>query len=202
MRIDMDSPNKHIVKMRRKESWWFHTIRGLNMFFFRFWYLMLLFFAAFITLWIIYCLPAIKNTDPCADYKELIQITERINDILDNCCECQEEQPEEIIVPDTTGTPCNSAEFMNGGQGEFTKDYYLGTEPGTVTVTFDMYSIPDKMEIIYNGQVVASTTNFVSGVGVLSFYYPARPGEPQFCTIRLSAPYDGTSWEYYINCPE
>jgi hypothetical protein len=162
----------------------------------------LLTFIAFLVLWFIFCLPALKTNDNCEDYNNLIQKTEEIKRILDNCCECREYPPEEIVVPDTTGTPCNSAEHMNGGQGEFTKDYFLGSEPGTVRVTFDLYSIPDKMEIIYNGQVVATTSTFVSGVGALEFYYPARPNEPDYCTIRVSAPQDGTSWEYYINCPE
>jgi len=196
-----NSDRRHIVKLKRRESWWFYTIRDLNMFFYRYWLFMLLLFVALITLWFIFCFPCLKSNGKCNENREISQSIDRIHKALENCCDCPDEQ-ENINVPDTSARPCNSSETMQGGQGEFLKDYYLGSDPGTVHITYDMAHIPDKLEVFYNRKIVATTTDLVSEYGALEFYYPAKPNEPQFCTIKVSAPQARTVWQFFISCPE
>ncbi|MBY0426156.1 MAG: IPT/TIG domain-containing protein [Cytophagales bacterium] len=100
-----------------------------------------------------------------------------------------------------SGVECNTLN-SSGGQGTTFTPHNLGAFPGQVSVDYEMYSVPDQMDIYYNGQMVASTGGLVSNAGKLTFYYNANPGEPTICNIRMYAPLDGTAWNYQANCPE
>ena len=87
----------------------------------------------------------------------------------------------------------------SGGQGtNFTDVVILGSGAGTVNISYNMYSIPDQMDVYYNGNLVATTGGLVSGSSVLSFYYP---GGSSSCTVRMYAPNSGTAWDYNVACP-
>ena len=90
----------------------------------------------------------------------------------------------------------------SGGQGTTFTPHTLGIAPGTVTVSYDLFSIPDQMDILYNGAVVASTNGLVSGANSLTFNYNPLPGGPFECIIKMYAPLNGTAWEYFAGCPE
>ncbi len=77
----------------------------------------------------------------------------------------------------------------------------LGTNAGNVTISYDMYSIPDRMDVRYNGSVARSTGGLVSGAGTLSFDYNPSNTSNAFCIVEMIAPNSGTAWEYTINCP-
>jgi len=96
--------------------------------------------------------------------------------------------------------PCNE-EVKSGGQGVTNTVHPLGPTPGLITIGYDMLSIPDKLSVTYNGRVVATTSSLVSGKGMLRWYYYPQPGAPQFCTVNVSAPEDGTVWQYSLGCP-
>ena len=51
----MTNSTKHIIKTNRKESFWFHMIRGINYFCYKYWWLVLLLFIAFISLFYFKC---------------------------------------------------------------------------------------------------------------------------------------------------
>jgi hypothetical protein len=108
------------------------------------------------------------------------------------------------IIQDTVVATRNcDEEVRNGGQGrrqEFTHN--LGNNPGTVKIVFDMYQIPDKMDVYYNDNLVASTNNYTSGYGGLEFYYPGPNAGPNYCKVVMMAPNNGTSWSYILGCPE
>jgi len=88
----------------------------------------------------------------------------------------------------------------SGGQGtNFTDVVLLGSGAGTVNISYNMYSIPDQMDIYFNGNLVATTGGLVSGSGMLSFYYPG--GGTNTCTVRMYAPNSGTAWDYSVACP-
>lgn len=88
-----------------------------------------------------------------------------------------------------------------GGQGETFNDHDLGYRAGWVRVSYEMFNVPDRMQLIYNGQVVADTGGLVPGQGSLYWYYPADPGQPTTLTIRVYAPNPGTAWNYTFYCP-
>jgi hypothetical protein len=90
----------------------------------------------------------------------------------------------------------------SGGKGETITIHELGNRSGIVNIQYDMENIPDKMDVYYNGNLVTTTRTLVSYNGFLSFKYNALNGNPTKCKVVLSAPEDGTSWQYLLNCPE
>lgn len=88
-----------------------------------------------------------------------------------------------------------------GGQGTSFTTHILGSGSGTVKIAYDMYSIPDQMDVFYDNVLVASTNSLVSNQNILSFEYTYNPLKPAFCVIRMYAPNSGTAWEYAAYCP-
>lgn len=128
-----------------------------------------------------------------------------------------------ITINDDDANPCG-VDTPSGGAGVTETTHYLGSEIGTVTLSFDMYSVSDMLEIFYEGVCVAATSpDFsnpysiadgtyynvpggnkdapgpVSGSGTLSFYYPGMPSATTFIA-RVTGP-DGTGWTYRFDCP-
>jgi hypothetical protein len=96
--------------------------------------------------------------------------------------------------------PCDET-VKSGGQGMADIVHPLGPDPGLIVLNYDMADIPDKITITYNGRVVASTGGQVSGKGSIKWYYYPQPGEPNYCTVNIRAPEDGTVWSYVLGCP-
>jgi hypothetical protein len=93
-----------------------------------------------------------------------------------------------------------SGSTSSGGQGtNFTDVVILGSAAGVVNISYEMYDIPDQMDVYYNGNLVATTGGLVSYGGVLSFFYPGTG--PSSCTVRMYAPNEGTAWDYSVACP-
>jgi len=98
-------------------------------------------------------------------------------------------------------TPCDQS-TASGGQGTTRTRHALGPTPGQVRITYDMYSIPDRLDCFCKGVLVASTGGLVSGSATLQWAYNPQPGDPSWCLVVMSAPNSGTAWIYTLNCPE
>ncbi len=96
--------------------------------------------------------------------------------------------------------PCGQV-TASGGQGVTRTRHALGPTPGLVRITYDMYSIPDRLDCFYKGVLVASTGGLVSGTGTLQWTYAPAPGDLAMCLIIVSAPNSGTAWRYTLDCP-
>lgn len=109
-------------------------------------------------------------------------------------------------VPVLPGKKCGE-ESQSGGSGVTEISYVLGSQPGIVTLSYDSFSVPDMFELIYKGQVVATTYGLVSGAGVLSFHYnpPTDPcfatAEDYMVTVRATGNSSNTGWVCTLNCP-
>ncbi len=95
---------------------------------------------------------------------------------------------------------CN-VQAGSGGQGTSFLTQNLGPDAGTVVVQYEMYTIPDQMEIYYEDNLVASTASLVSGGGNLTFNYTPNPNGPFHCIIKMFAPNSGTAWDFIAYCP-
>jgi hypothetical protein len=84
----------------------------------------------------------------------------------------------------------------SGGQGSFVKAYDMGQPNGNVTVSYDMFTIPDAMTVVNNGTTVFSTGGLVSNTGGTTF---ALQGS-SVVFVTLTAPNSGTAWEYTLGC--
>lgn len=107
-----------------------------------------------------------------------------------------------------------------GSEGLTVRRIELGDSPGQVQIEYEMYSLPDRLDIKYNGRWVASTAaaalsdgsypppsvcydgeaGYVSGSNVLKFDYdPAISKEFQ---IYMSGCYGATAWDFWVTCPD
>lgn len=182
---------KKVTYINRKEKWWFYATRRMNLFAFRFWWLVLLLF--FLGLYLFYFFCSRDKDTNCEHYRMALNSTNRARENSSNCCNCL--PPQGVI-------PCNTQTTENGGQGYHENTHFLGDSPGKVRIQFDMYNQKDKMDVYYDNQLVASTNGVVAGLGTLEFTYSALSGKPKYCTIIMTAPESGTSWEYYLACPQ
>ncbi len=108
--------------------------------------------------------------------------------------------PAPPVIDSTSVIVACNEEVQSGGQGQTTSKHSLGNQAGTVEVVYDMKSVPDRMDIYFNGTIVASTNKDVSGTGSLNFNVPQN-NNINYCEVVVSAPYEGTEWGYKINCP-
>ena len=193
-----------VISYHTSRKWWFRWIRTLSWFSWRYyWFVWMLFLLSLGLL--IWCLkkPIEKPVCNASTQLELIQ---RLEDQLQHCCVCQRENQSNAAL-----LPCNQ-EQTSGGEGVTERHHGLGNSPGTVTVSFDMKNQPDKIEIFYEGRLLASSNSipgndngFVGGwnragcCNSLSFYYPARE---KFCIVRITGPEKNTQWDYTLGCPQ
>lgn len=119
--------------------------------------------------------------------------------------------------------------FNNDGghiyPGTYTVD--LGTSTGYVSLSFDAYEVPDKLDITWDGNLVLRT-------GYISTYFPDSPTElatqnallaaalnpdesiesaspvsygfnktnsSRYATVRVWAPLESTAWNFKLSCP-
>jgi len=208
-----------------KIKWWIASIRERNYFGYRYyWFNWLLLFGV-ITFFIIW-----QNYPSSTDKKScnLIytnKIIKKIDANLNHCCYCELITPKDSL-PKTDSLPppvklpapppkdsrkCDT-KAHSGSDGVDVKTYTLGTTSGMVAITFNMYSEPDKMEVYYENNLVASTFtikgnnrgfvgsgNGSESIGTLHFLYKYHID--QFVKVILTGG-TGTSWEYTIGCPK
>jgi hypothetical protein len=110
---------------------------------------------------------------------------------------------------------CSSS--ISGSVGITVRAFDLGDKPGRAGFSYEMYTIPDRLDIRYNGKWVASTgtlfnnntllpncngasDGFVSGTGTLEFDYD--PSVSRFVEVYISGCNAGTEWVVSPICPD
>lgn len=88
--------------------------------------------------------------------------------------------------------------IRSGGQGTTTVQIDLGTNEGTFPVSYEMFTIPDQMEIFYEGNVIFTTGGLVKEGRSFNVDYS---GTSTFIQVVLSAPRSGTEWNFRVGCP-
>lgn len=86
----------------------------------------------------------------------------------------------------------------SGGQGKYTKIFNLGRTSGKFTVFYNMFSIPDRMDIFLDGKTIFTTSGLVSGSKTTTVNFS---GSQSSIIVVMTAPNNGTSWNYSIGCP-
>jgi hypothetical protein len=216
------------------KKWWVKTIRERNFFGFRYWWFnwsiwILLLFALGYNLFI----EQASDNNTCLNRNNLSRRVYDINKALETCCSCNTPPPIEPpqapldtipevqpplpppvkpppLPPPPNATNCNE-QTKSGGEGVDNNDVVLGTQSGMVSLAYNMESVPDKLEVFYEGNLIASTftvygnnNGYVGGdnqagaSGYLNFLYQYH--SDQFVTVRVTGP-QGTSWTYVVRCP-
>ena len=84
----MNQPQLHIVKTNRKEKFWFHNIRAVNYFCYRYWWLVLFAFLLYLLLWYWFCF-RVPITTSCSTNQVFSQTVDKISRNVDSCCNCK-----------------------------------------------------------------------------------------------------------------
>jgi hypothetical protein len=95
--------------------------------------------------------------------------------------------------------PCN-ASVNSGSEGETHHLHDLGDTPGHVRITYNLYTKPDEIKVIYRGQVVAGTGRPRSGRGKFSFDWNPMAGD-HVVDVVVTGSMWGTRWDYAMTCP-
>jgi len=87
---------------------------------------------------------------------------------------------------------------QSGGQSVQTFYVSLDGSQGNIVLTYEMYRIPDKLELIYEDQTIFTTGGLVSGSRTVNL---SIDGDEEFILARITAPNSGTAWNFQIDCP-
>ena len=106
----------------------------------------------------------------------------------------------------------------SGSVGITVRAVDLGDKPGILTLDYETYSIPDRIDISYNGQWVRSTgptpegyypncANYgMTGAGFVSesgkFTMPYDPANGKYAVIYITGCDGGTAWDIAASCVE
>lgn len=91
--------------------------------------------------------------------------------------------------------------YKEGGNGVTTTNYIYGSplwsQDLTLVVTYDMESVPDRLELYWNGAKVADTNNLVAGTGAFYVRVRADNSVNSSWTVTMTGGPAGTHWSYY-----
>ncbi len=95
---------------------------------------------------------------------------------------------------------------VGGSEGYSPPPVNLGSEPGTVQVAFEAFSIPDAYEVrrSIDNQDLVSSNGFVSGYHVDSFNHSPDPNDPATFLVDLEVTGNSdtnTEWNITLGCP-
>ena len=85
--------------------------------------------------------------------------------------------------------------------GQTIQSFYvaLDSSRGYVKLTYDMYSIPDQLELVYEGATIFSTGGLVSGRRIITRLID---GDDEFMYVKITATNSGTAWDFTLTCPQ
>ncbi|PNK04704.1 Calx-beta domain-containing protein, partial [Cylindrospermopsis raciborskii] len=98
----------------------------------------------------------------------------------------------------TSSVGTNIRESASGGYGVTEKFYNISSGDGIFTLNYDMYSIPDKAEILVNNVLQNQTNGFVSGGGSLDLNSVKLKAGDQVKVI-ITGNVQGTAWNYSVD---
>lgn len=112
--------------------------------------------------------------------------------------------------------PLACGDAVSGSYGITINHFDLGEKSGVVHVTYDMYSIPDRIDLRWHNNWIASSgtllsntsygpnyglypDGFVSGTNTLSFNYDPSKGHDLYVYVTGNNP--STAWDVSVDCP-
>ena len=109
-------------------------------------------------------------------------------------------QPQLVPPPPGPVEQCNT-NVSAGGRHNDRRVVNLGTEPGRVTIEYNHYRVPDRIEVWYHGLLLASTPGMVNGRNRITFNWQPQFNDPYVEVVVVANPMFPTRWVYRVNCP-
>lgn len=115
------------------------------------------------------------------------------------CPDSVEDEDEGTI---TNPAPCHGTYEPSAGGGSGVQEmiHDFGDTAGVAVIDYQMWDVGDKMEVFYNGQIVATTNTAVTGEGTLTWVHQPLNGNT-LVTVRITSTTSETSWIYMMTCP-
>ncbi len=113
--------------------------------------------------------------------------------------------PQQVAQPPPPPPPgpvhrCNES-ISAAGRHDDRRVVNLGTRGGLTVISFNMFRVPDHIEVRYHGRLLASTPGMVSGRHTLTFFFTPENNDPYVEVIVISNRMFPTRWNYRVNCP-
>jgi hypothetical protein len=93
---------------------------------------------------------------------------------------------------------CSDGFTQSGGQQTTTYTVLLDRSRGKLNLYYEMYTIPDRLDLIYEGATIFTTGGLVSGSQTIQ---RDIDGDAKEILVRITAPNSGTAWNFSIDCP-
>lgn len=90
-------------------------------------------------------------------------------------------------------------EQASGGQEGDQRTVQMGSNSGEIEIEYEMYGVPDRLQIIYEGKELLNT-GFVSGNSRVSVPFEGKSGRVEVI-ITGNQQESGTQWDYTLYCP-
>ena len=108
--------------------------------------------------------------------------------------------PSDLVVTGSTADGKSSTQFTaSGGNLEFSQVIDTGSTFGTISITYNMYSVPDQLRIYYPPRSAGGTrildTGFVSGTGTVSATYGPGASTLVEVVVNEGGTAVGTIWD-------
>lgn len=84
-------------------------------------------------------------------------------------------------------------------QGTTTLRIDMLKSSGTFPLSYQMYGIPDQLDITYEGASIFSTNGLVSGSQSTTATFG---GTSTIVEVKITAPNVGTAWDVFVGCPQ
>jgi hypothetical protein len=91
-------------------------------------------------------------------------------------------------------------EQVSGGQEINTRTIQLTAKEGEIRISYDMYGIPDRLEVKYEGRQLLDTGS-VSGNNTVSIPFQGNSAQVEV-TLTGNQQESGTEWRYTLFCPK
>lgn len=100
----------------------------------------------------------------------------------------------------TTGpiVHCNREQQSGGQEGDH-RTVQMGVAAGVIELEYKMYTVPDQLQIFYEGEMLFDSTKR-SGGETVSIPFSGRSSRIEV-TVTGNQEEEGTEWEYTIQCP-
>lgn len=104
------------------------------------------------------------------------------------------------LVPASGQPPiafCDREQASGGREGD-RRTLQMGTNQGEIRLDYEMFSVPDRFQIIYEGREILNT-GFISGSDSLSVPFSGKSGRVDVIVTGNQA--TQTRWNYTLRCP-
>lgn len=106
----------------------------------------------------------------------------------------------QVYLAPERGLKLCDQEQVSGGQLGDSREIQLTANEGRINIDYEMYAVPDKLKVTYQGQILVDT-DFVSGNNKLSTTFKGNSGRVKVEVIG-NPDISSTQWKYTLYCPQ